>query len=45
MGAQIPARAEIWFEISALPEAPSQFSFDEYAVHTLLESAGHQCSL
>ena len=28
-GVQIPARAEIWFKISAPPVLPSQLSYDE----------------
>jgi len=31
---EIPARAEIWFEISAPPVHPSQLSDDEYTDHT-----------
>ena len=34
-GIEIPARAKIWFEISAPPAPPSQFSYDEHTGHTL----------
>jgi len=32
---QIPARAEIWYDIIASPAPPSQLSYDEYAESTL----------
>ena len=35
IGVQIPARVEIWLEISAPPAPPNQFSYDEYADHTI----------
>ena len=34
-GVQTPARAEIWFEISAPPAPPSQLGYDEYTDRTL----------
>ena len=34
-GAQIPARAENWFEISAPCVPPRQLSYDEYTDRTL----------
>ena len=34
-GVKIPARAEIWIEISAPPGLPSQFSYIEYIDRTL----------
>jgi len=34
-GVQIPAMAEIWFEISVPPAPPSQLSYDEYNDRTL----------
>src|SRR6218665_3716164 len=41
-GVQTPARAEIWFEISALPVPPSQLSYDEN--ETVRERTGHPLS-
>ena len=41
-GVQTPARAEIWFEISALPVPPSQLSYDED--ETVRERTGHPLS-
>jgi len=35
LGFQIPARAEIWFEISAPSEPRRQLSYDEYTDRTL----------
>ena len=35
LGVQIPARAEIWFEISAPPVLSTQLNYDEYTDHTL----------
>ena len=44
-GVQIPTRAEIWIEISALLAPPSQLSYDEYTEQwedkMVMERTGH----